>query len=122
MKALNVLLIVLLLSLYNALQEEYSCEDFLHKPTQASDCHGRKKDDGYIKCCYQYNKYYSGGSLKEEKKCVQYNQTQMDGFVATYKSMKGNIESNGGSYEKLDWNCSSNYIYISLLSLMIFLL
>ena len=31
--------------------------------------------------------------------------------------MKGDITSNGGSVDTLEWNCSSNYIYIIILKI-----
>lgn len=121
MKVLHILLICLLVSLYKAANDEVFCGSG-DDPAQASDCHKRKLTTDYAKCCYEYNKYYTNGKMTDTKKCVPFKQNEMDNFVSIYKSMKGNINENGGSIDKLEWNCSSNYLYISLLSLMIFLL
>ena len=51
MKILHALLIILLISLYNAADLCSTKED----PTKASDCTGLEvdKEKGYVKCCYE---------------------------------------------------------------------
>ena len=49
-------------------------------------------------------------------------QKEFDNFLPLYKSLKNYIVMQGGDYEKYDVDCASNYLYISLLSLIIFLL
>ena len=60
--------------------------------------------------------------MYEGKECMPMEQKTYDNFLDIYKSLKGSISASGGSYEKLEWDCSSNYLYISLLSLIILLL
>ena len=124
MKALHALLIVLLISLYNAVVNEPCDPDgkTTTAPNELKDCKDRTLPTGYARCCYHYEKYFSGGKFTDRKYCRAFKQTEFEKFVSIYKSRKGDITSNGGSIDTLEWNCSSNYIYISLLSLMIFLL
>ena len=51
MKILHALLIILLISLYNAADQCSTKED----PTKASDCTGLEVDKaaGFVKCCYE---------------------------------------------------------------------
>jgi len=121
MKTLYVLLIILLASLSKAANENVNCghEDVVGK---ASDCHSSKKSKDDSKCCYIDYKYYKDGKLEENKLCKEYTKEYVDNFVPILKSKKGAITSAGGSIDKFDVDCSSNYLYISLLSLMILLL
>ena len=60
--------------------------------------------------------------MEDKKTCELMTKEQFEKFVPIYKSKKSGITSNGGSVDTLEWNCSSNYLYISLLSLIILLL
>ena len=118
MKALYVLLVILLLSQYKA---EKCDSDTL--PTQPIDCHNREKSSqNEHKCCYVYQKYFLIGTLRREKLCNPVTKNEFDNIENVINSLKGGIEKLGGIIDTIDVNCSSNYLYISLLSLMIFLL
>ncbi len=119
MKALHVLLIILLAYLYNAAE---SCSTIGTEATQASDCKDRTLPNGYAKCCFSNVKYYLSGNMLEGKICIAKTQKFYDNFVPIFKSAKKNIEVNGGSIDVYEMDCSTNYLYISLLSLIIFLL
>ncbi len=121
MKTLYVLLILLLASLSKAGDEKVTCgnEDVVR---QASDCHSNQKSKEDSKCCYIDYKYYQDGNLEEKKFCQEYKKEKVDNFIPVYKSLKGAITSKGGSIDRYEVNCSSNYLYISLLSIMILLL
>ena len=114
MKTLYALLIILLVSLCKSEACQGDAKD-------AADCHGRDKGEGE-KCCYHNEKYYLSGIMHEEKTCNLMKKDEFEKFVSIYKSKKSGITSNGGSIDTLEWNCSSNYIYISILSLIILLL
>ena len=121
MKVFHIFLIILSASLYNA-ADEISCGSNEPKATKASDCHSRKVSKEGAKCCYHNYKYYLDGDLKEEQICQEEKKGNVENFVPVYKSKKGYIIAKGGSIDKYDMDCSSNYLYISLLSLMILLL
>ena len=117
MKALTSLLIMILLALYKA----ENCKD--STPNEPSDCHNRGKsiEDQY-RCCYVYQKYTLMGNYIDTKSCAPLTKTEFENIKEVIKSLKEGIEKMGGKFDTFDIKCSSNYLYISLLSLMIFLL
>ena len=120
MKVFHIFLIILSASLYKA-AEEISCQDKA-PVTKASECHSRKVSETDAKCCYVNYKYYQNGDVEEGQICKEEKKLNVDNFIPAYKSKKGSIIAAGGSIDKFDVDCSSNYLYISLLSLMILLL
>ena len=120
MKLIHVLLILLLAYLYNA----DACSERTD-PTKASDCHGLdvNKDLGYIKCCYYNKRYFLNGNLAANStQCIPKTQEEYDDLYKEEKSLRGQINALGGVIDSLVVDCSSNYLYISLLSLMVFLI
>ena len=117
MKVLYALLIALLISIYKAEKCKGS------KPNQPSDCHNREKSiENQYKCCYVYQKYFLMGTLEKTKSCNPVTENEFNNVKDLIKTMKEGIEKMGGIFETLDFDCSSNYLYISLLSLIVFLL
>ena len=119
MKVFHIFLIILSASLYKAADEIYCSSS---EPTKASDCHSRKVSKTDAKCCYVNYKYYQDGDLNEGQICKEEKKENVDNFVPVFKSKKGAIIAKGGSIDKFDVDCSSKYLFISLLSLMILLL
>ena len=119
MKVFHIFLIILSASLYNAADENCFNEP---EVTKASECHSRKVSKEGAKCCYFNYKYYENGELNEGQTCKEEKKENVENFGRVYKSMKEAIIALGGSIDKFDMDCSSNYLYISLLSLMILLL
>ena len=119
MKTFHILLIILLLSLYNAEEECYSRV----VPTKPSDCHTRTKstEDQY-RCCYIYEKYYVQEHFTESKHCQSVNQDYYNHIIGYKESRKGYWKSQGGVVEEFVYDCYSNYLYKSLLSLIVLLL
>ena len=113
MKALNLLLIALLLCLYTCDGDDYSqyCGYEENDPTKAEDCHNRKinpdnDDDKY--CCFE--------EFGDKKSCDSYSQEaydQIDDIIEAEEKVSG---------LDVSIDCSSNYIMISLLSLILLLL
>ena len=119
MKTLHALLIILLVSLYKANEK---CNSTV-KPSQASDCNNREKNtDSDYRCCYIYQKYTIMGSIVEGKSCSGVTKTEFDNIKDVIKSLKDGIEKMGGKFDTFDIDCSSGYLYISLLSFVLFLL
>ena len=121
MKILHSLLIILLISLYNAADLCSAKED----PTKASDCTGLEvdKEKGYVKCCYEKKRYFVQGSLQaNHTKCIPKKQVEYDDIFKQEKSLKGSINAMGGVIDSLILDCASTYLYISLISLMAFLI
>ena len=115
MKVLYSLLIIILVSIYKA----ENCT--VSAPTQASDCHKRDKDIGDFRCCYAIEKYTLMGNYVDRKSCTSLTQDEFDNVKLLIKSLKQGVEKMGGKFEIYEIDCSSNYLYISLLLLIIFL-
>ena len=118
MKGLHIVLAIILVALYNAAEK---CTD-IFTPSKASECNSLKVDDGFYKCCYMHSKISIGEVLHEAKICTEINKTSYDNikdFVAEYKK---EIEKTGSKVSSFDVDCSSKYLYISLLSLMVLLI
>ena len=115
MKVMYSLLIIILASLCKAIDEkpkycsQWRGDDAPHEP---SDCfnlwinESRTTED--YKCCYETRQYYYKGEYYNSTRCVNLEKVEYDTLIPRVKS--------GVDY------CSSNYLYISLLSLIIFLL
>ena len=116
MKELYTLLIIILVSIYKA--ENCTASE----PTQANDCHKREQDTGDFRCCYAVEKYTFMGNYVDKKSCTSLSKDEFDNVKLLIKSLKQGIEKMGGKFEIYEIDCSSNYLYISLLSLMIILL
>ena len=117
MKALHTLLIILLISLSKSLE----CIDKT-VPNNKKDCNDRTPGEGYVKCCYVKNFYYDDGSLTNSTGCSPIDQTHYDNLAKKLKSIKGHLSANGAVIDSFVFDCSSKYLYISLLSLMVFLI
>ena len=116
MKALYTLLILLLLSIYKA--EECSTKE----ATKDTDCTGLNPGAGYYRCCYSYVKGTIGGKDVEQKTCLPILKTNWDNIKDYVKTQKAAVETGDNKVSKYEINCSSNYLYISLLSLVLILL
>ena len=116
MKALYTLLILLLLSIYKA--EECSNKE----ATKDTDCTGLNPGAGYYRCCYSYVKGTIGGKDTEQKQCLPIVKKDWDSIKDFVKKGKETSEAAGNKISKYEINCSSNYLYISLLSLVLILL
>ncbi len=116
MKVIYALLIILLESLYKA----QNCTSA--KPNKASDCTNLKADNGEFRCCYRVEKYIYMDNYIDEKSCTSLSKEEFDSVNLLIKSLRQYIEKMGGKFETYDIDCSSKYLYISLILLMIFLL
>ena len=117
MKALYALLIILLLSLYKA----ETCLSTT-KPSKASECNSRTIETNQYKCCYLYVKVTAMSITSEDKKCLPVTQAEYDNIKQVITTTKEMAEKTGVKIDKIDIDCSSSYLYISLLALIIFLL
>ena len=117
MKALYALLIILLLSLYKA----ETCLATT-KPSKASECNSRTLETNQYKCCYLYMKATVMSITSENQKCLPVTQTEYLNIKQVITTTKEMAEKTGVKIDKIDIDCSSSYLYISLLALIIFLL
>ena len=91
-----------------------NCQDATF-PTKASECHDSTDKDQYYRCCYAYVKLKSG---QEAKVCVPVDE-------ASYKDIGKTIDEQKKQYKDLDkiqFDCNSKYVALSVLSLILLLL
>ena len=118
MKAFHVLLITILISLTAA---ELECLDETF-PTRAKDCNERTVAGDYVKCCYVKYYYFSNGEFINSTRCSPIRQYDLEILAPKVRSIRDHIKTNGGVVESYIYDCSSNYLYMSLLSLILILL
>ena len=129
MKVLQVLLIILLVSLYTSQYEPIKyCED-RYEPNNVSFCLNlnltRPYDydsKPYFKCCYIVQQYYEKGTFRNKTKCKGFSLEEYNYIDNIAKSFRQQIETFGGIIERIEYNCYSEYLHLSLLSIMLFLL
>ena len=90
-------------------------------PSKAKDCYNLEVEKKEYRCCYYHQIYTLEGKFYNDTLCdgAKYEDyINMDNKV---KSMIGYIKSKGGIIEVYEIDCSSNYLYISLLLLIVLL-
>ena len=120
MKVLYATLILLLISFYKA-QDILSCQD-MQNPVGPKDCIYLPIPKSYYKCCYIRQQFYVGYEFENKTGCYPYSRSQYENLAKVVQSQKGFIKSQAGIIDYYDVDCPSNYLYLSLLSLIIFLL
>ena len=118
MKGLHIVLAIILVALYNAAEK---CTD-IFTPSKASECNSLKVDDGFYKCCYVYTKISIAEVSRESKSCTEIDKTNYDNIKDFVKKSKEEMEKTGAKVSSFDIDCSSKYLYISLLLLMVLLI
>ena len=116
MNALSSLLVFILVSLCKSASV---CKSTV--PTQAKDCYNLPVDSNEYKCCYSHKIYTHKGKFHSDTLCDATNFEDYNNMVNKVKSEIGHIKSEGGIIEVYEVDCSSNYLYISLLSLIVLL-
>ncbi len=116
MKPLYILLVALFFSLSHCDDEDESkgCV-FISETTGVEDCNSRKdsKDKTQYACCLA--KFKLGG--KSLQSCISLSEDQYDDIDETIENAK-----KAQGFEELDIDCNSNYIILSLLSLILLLI
>ena len=124
-KALYLLLALLLLSKFNCQSEEE--EDYDEGECNSkisSGCENLKVGKGYYKCCLfeaEGDKEFESGS-KEIKNCMPITQTDYDKIKDYIKDYEKEAKEELNFEVDISIDCASNYVMISLLSLIILFL
>ncbi len=116
MKPLYILLVALFFSLsYCDDEDESKACSILAASTGVEDCNSRKnaKDTTEYACCFAKYKL-AGANLQG---CISLSKDQYDDIDETIEKAKKQ-----GSLEDLDIDCNSNYIILSLISLILLLI
>ena len=130
MKILYTILIIILASLYKADDSKPKyCSQWTrtYAPSQPSDCHNLWINETltpgyYYKCCYVAKQFYFNGDFNNKTSCTPMTKEIYDTLIPRVKSEYDYYKISGSVIDKFVTDCSSNYLYISLLSLIIFLL
>ena len=113
MKALLIVLFISLASLCASLDKTIYCGEYIYNPTK-EQCHNTPLKNTTYKCCYEF---YKISSLTYPS-CVPITQEEFKNFKDFFEKRKK--MSSGNSDFSLD--CSSEYITLSILSLILLLL
>ena len=116
MKPLYILLVALFFSLsYCDDEDESKACSILAASTGVEDCNSRldPNDSTFYRCCFVKYKL-AGANLQT---CASLSEDQYDDIDETIEKAKKE-----GSLEDLDIDCNSNYIILSVLSLILLLL
>ena len=116
MNALSSLLVFILVSLCKSASV---CKSTV--PTQAKDCYNLPVDSNEYKCCYYHQIYTQKGKFHNYTLCDGVKEADYKNMANKVKSEIGYIKSQGGVIETYEIDCSSNYLYIYLLSLIVLL-
>ena len=86
-----------------------------------SDCKDLELTPGDAACCFVDEKYTMFGEDQIVKKCIGATKEQSENITLFKEEERKSIESEGfdGRVKYINITCENNYIYISLLSLMI---
>ena len=116
MNTLSLLLVIILVSLCKS---ESVCT--LTVPMKAKDCYNLAVEKNEYKCCYFHQIYTQKGKFHNDTLCEGVKEADYNNMVNKVKSEIGYIKSQGGVIEAYEIDCSSNYLYISLLLLIVLL-
>ena len=119
-KALYLLLVLLLLSKFNCQAEDEKPDEGECDEDLSSGCENLKVGKGYYKCCLfeiEYDQEIDGE--KESKFCQPITQTDYDDIKDSIKKQEDFFKNSNGFGVDISIDCASNYVLISLLSLII---
>ena len=119
-KALFLLLAILLISQYYCDDELDDGECDKENVSKASECEKLKPGD-YYKCCYYKTKLKKDGKEETRTGCEPLTKGEYDKIKDYIKESENSAKAAGYSAD-VSVDCSSNYIIISILSLLLLFL
>ena len=115
-KTLFLLLVILLIS-YSYQSE---CDDN-ESAKKAKDCKDLKVDDGMYKCCYVKSEGEYDGKKEKGEGCGEIDETNYNRIKDYIKDLEDGVKKLGGKLDVKKFDCSSNYLLFSIMSLIILL-
>ena len=109
MKTLYVLLVLTLIA--QCLSTK--CGDVTQQPSKAEDCNNRELASGEYRCCFVEAEVKGIGETKYCGAVTKEQYDDIDDYFDKYEDQLGDI------YEDFSIDCGSNYIVISILSLIL---
>ncbi len=123
-KAIYLLLLSLLLSQIYCEDDDSNdyCGDEKDGTVNDEDiCHDRTLQRGVFRCCYVEAEGTFDGKKSKVKLCVPVTKEQYDEIEDFVDAMKKDVDE-GDKIDEYSIDCASNYIMISLLSLLLLFL
>ncbi len=115
MKPIILLVFIIVISLvFNA-----ECDG---SGSSVNDCKKRTVTKSTDHCCYSSSSYTYMGVKESEKGCVEVPKNEYENIKKYIDTAISVIEAFGGKDVKLSVDCSSSYLILSILGLVIFLL
>ena len=115
-KTLFLLLVILLIS-YSYQSE---CED-KKSAKKAKDCKDLKVDDGMYKCCYVKAEGEYNGKKEKGEYCEEIDETNYNRIKDYIKDREDGAKKFDSKLDIKKFDCSSNYLLFSIMSLIILL-
>ena len=123
-KAIYLLLLSLLLSQIYCEDDDsndYCGNEDYGSVTNEDNCHDRTLQRGIFRCCYVEAEGTHDGEKQKIKYCLGVTKEQYDEIEDFVDAMKKNVVD-GDKIDEYSIDCASNYIMISLLSLLLLFL
>ena len=123
-KTLYLLLVLLLLSKFNCQDEEEEQPDE-GECKGDSNCENLKVGKGYYKCCLfeaEADQAIDDDGSKTIKSCFPITKADYDDIKDYIKNYENNVKNKQNIEADVSIDCASNYVMISLLSLIILFL
>ena len=116
MKALYLALACILLSMIYSRICDGDAEN-------VKDCQAATFDNTtYYRCCFIDSKAKMGGKEINTKVCGEVNKDEYDNIKKKIEDLEKHMKDTGFESPKVSVNCKSNYIFLSIISLILFLL
>ena len=121
-KTLFLILVILLLSKFYS-QVDYTESDCLKKEgaKKKKDCNGLGVSKYAYKCCYVKIEGSLEGESLDEEGCTEIDKESYDKIKDLIEEREKYYKDKGGKYDVKKFDCSSNYLLISIMSLILLL-
>ena len=100
----------------------YSCANCEGPATSVSDCEKRTLPAGGYRCCFVDFKVTVMGEPQITKECGSLTKEEYDNIDKVLEDGKKRVEEFDGKIDKFSIDCNSNYIIISMLTLLLLFL
>ena len=120
-KDLFLFLAILLISQYYCDDEDDDSPCWKEDVPGKEVCTGREAGEGYYKCCFLKSEYEEDGKKGTYQGCWPVTKDQYDKIKDTIEELE-KLDNEGDSKSSVSLDCSSNYIIISILPLILLFL
>jgi hypothetical protein len=121
-KTLFLILVILLLSKFYC-QVDYTESDCEKKEgaKKKKDCNGLGVSKNAYKCCYVKIEGSLKGESLDYEGCMEIDKESYDKINDLIEEREKEIKDEGGKYDIKKYDCNSNYLLISIMSLILLL-